>query len=74
MSTADAAHASEPPADSTAGSLGNVGRQPALPELVESNSVVPLPTIRAQRPRGANGRFVRLETDQSGDEDRKSVG
>ncbi|MGB3593791.1 MAG: RNA degradosome polyphosphate kinase [Ornithinimicrobium sp.] len=69
MSTADAAPSPEAPAETTAGTLGNVGRQPALPELIESNSVVPLPTIRAQRPRGANGRFVRLETDQSDDDE-----
>ncbi|MGI8946712.1 MAG: RNA degradosome polyphosphate kinase [Ornithinimicrobium sp.] len=31
------------------------------PELVETNSVVPLPQIRVQPPRAANGRFIRLE-------------
>ena len=30
----------------------------SLPDIVESSSVVPLPTIRAQRPRAANGRFI----------------
>ncbi|WP_109471731.1 RNA degradosome polyphosphate kinase [Ornithinimicrobium cavernae] len=30
----------------------------AVPDVVESSSVVPLPTIRAQRPRAANGRFI----------------
>ncbi|MGB6006011.1 MAG: RNA degradosome polyphosphate kinase [Ornithinimicrobium sp.] len=41
--------------------MSTSSRQSVIPELVESNSVVPLPTIRAQRPRGANGRFVRLD-------------
>ncbi len=35
-----------------------------VPEVVETNSVVPLPQIRAQHPRGANGRFIRLEPDE----------
>ena len=30
----------------------------AVPDVVESSSVVPLPTIRAQRPRASNGRFI----------------
>ncbi|WP_114905643.1 RNA degradosome polyphosphate kinase [Ornithinimicrobium murale] len=29
-----------------------------VPDVVESSSVVPLPTIRAQRPRASNGRFI----------------
>ena len=29
-----------------------------VPDIVESTSVVPLPTIRAQRPRASNGRFI----------------
>ncbi|WP_256838126.1 RNA degradosome polyphosphate kinase [Ornithinimicrobium faecis] len=29
-----------------------------VPDIVESSSVVPLPTIRAQRPRASNGRFI----------------
>ena len=38
--------------------------QRTVPEVVETNSVVPLPQIRVQHPRGANGRFIRLEPDE----------
>ncbi|MCK0110770.1 RNA degradosome polyphosphate kinase [Ornithinimicrobium sp. F0845] len=30
----------------------------SVPDIVESSTVVPLPTIRAQRPRASNGRFI----------------
>ncbi|WP_153396829.1 RNA degradosome polyphosphate kinase [Ornithinicoccus halotolerans] len=33
-----------------------------VPELVETTAVVPLPAIRANRPRAANGRFVSVAT------------
>ncbi len=45
---------SSSPTISRAGDRGSEG-----PDVVESASVVPLPTIRPQRPRGANGRFIR---------------
>jgi polyphosphate kinase len=37
-----------------------------VPDVVESPSVVPLPTVRAQRPRAADGRFVRSEAEVEG--------
>ncbi len=65
MSTADS-HPTTSPSASTAAEANG---QAVLPELVESNSVVPLPTIRGNAPRAANGRFVRLEAeDQAEDE------
>jgi polyphosphate kinase len=49
------------PQTSTGTADGTPLPQSTVPEVVETNSVVPLPQIRAQHPRGANGRFIRLE-------------
>ncbi|HKJ12979.1 MAG TPA: RNA degradosome polyphosphate kinase [Ornithinimicrobium sp.] len=64
MSTADVHDAASetPPQTEPAPAAGMDQRE--VPEVVESNSVVPLPRIRPQRPRGANGRFVRLEPEE----------
>jgi polyphosphate kinase len=52
---------------STAGTADEVVER-TVPEVVETNSVVPLPQIRAQHPRGANGRFIRLEPEEGSTE------
>ncbi|MCE0487335.1 RNA degradosome polyphosphate kinase [Ornithinimicrobium sediminis] len=49
------------PQTSTGTADGTPLPESTVPEVVETNSVVPLPQIRAQHPRGANGRFIRLE-------------
>ncbi|QDO87627.1 RNA degradosome polyphosphate kinase [Ornithinimicrobium ciconiae] len=41
----------------------------AVPDIVESSSVVPLPTIRPQRARAANGRFVSASASAWGQSD-----